>query len=155
MPRAASRSTVLDAAVLYTNKSLNTRTGANDGHKFAMVDGAAAASRFGLRGVEDLGGGMKATFVLESGIDIPSGALGNSNGNLFGRQAWIGLSGNFGAVKAGLQYSPFVLSLIGTDPRDVAYFGSGAVIYVDSVLVTGLFNQNAVSTRARHRRLPG
>ena len=140
---------VLDAAVLYTNKSLNTRTGANDGHKFAMVDGAAAASRFGLRGVEDLGGGMKATFVLESGIDIPSGALGNSNGNLFGRQAWIGLSGNFGAVKAGLQYSPFVLSLIGTDPRDVAYFGSGAVIYVDSVLVTGLFNQNAVSYTAR------
>ena len=56
---------VLDAAVLCTNKSLNTRTGANDGHKFAMVDGAAAASRFGLRGVEDLGGGMKATFVLE------------------------------------------------------------------------------------------
>ena len=138
-----------------TNKSLNTRTGANDGHKFAMVDGAAAASRFGLRGVEDLGGGMKATFVLESGIDIPSGALGNSNGNLFGRQAWIGLSGNFGAVKAGLQYSPFVLSLIGTDPRDVAYFGSGAVIYVDSVLVTGLFNQNAVSYTAGHRRLPG
>ena len=97
---------------------------------------------------------MKATFVLESGIDIPSGALGNSNGNLFGRQAWIGLSGNFGAVKAGLQYSPFVLSLIGTDPRDVAYFGSGAVIYVDSVLVTGLFNQNAVSYSG-HRRLPG
>lgn len=136
---------VLDAAVLYTNKSLNTTTGANDGHKFAMVDGAASASRFGLRGVEDLGGGMKATFVLESGIDIPSGGFGNSNGNMFGRQAWIGLSGNFGSVKAGLQYSPFVLSLIGTDPRDVAYFGSGAVIYVDSVLVTGLFNQNAVS----------
>ncbi|RQS76717.1 porin [Burkholderia sp. Bp8963] len=136
---------VLDAALLYTNKSLNTATGANDGHKFAMVDGAASASRFGMRGVEDLGGGLKATFVLESGIDMPSGKFGNSNGNMFGRQAWIGLSGDFGTIKAGLQYSPFVLSLIATDPRDIAYFGSGAVIYVDNLLVTGLFNQNAVS----------
>ncbi|MFJ1211678.1 porin [Burkholderia pyrrocinia] len=136
---------VVDAAVLYTNKSLNTRTGANDGHKFALVDGAASASRFGLRGVEDLGGGLKATFVLESGIDVPSGGFGNSNGNMFGRQAWLALSGDFGTVKAGLQYSPFVLAQIATDPRDIAYFGSGAVIYVDNVLVTGLFNQNAVS----------
>ncbi|MDY7791318.1 porin [Burkholderia ubonensis] len=136
---------VVDAALLYTNKSLNTKTGANDGHKFAMVDGAASASRFGLRGVEDLGGGLKATFVLESGIDVPSGGFGNSNGNLFGRQAWIALSGGFGTLKAGLQYSPFVLAQIATDPRDIAYFGSGAVIYVDNVLVTGLFNQNAVS----------
>ncbi|MGU7772925.1 porin [Burkholderia sp. MR1-5-21] len=136
---------VLDAAVLYTSKSLNLATGANDGHKFALVDGAASASRFGLRGVEDLGGGLKATFVLESGIDVPSGGFGNSNGNMFGRQAWIGLSGDFGTVKAGLQYSPFVLSQIATDARDIAYFGSGAVIYVDNLLVTGLFNQNAVS----------
>ncbi|WP_175689089.1 porin [Burkholderia anthina] len=136
---------VVDAALLYTSKSLNTHTGANDGHKFAMIDGAASASRFGMRGVEDLGGGMKATFVLESGIDISNGGFGNSNGNMFGRQAWIGLSGDFGTVKAGLQYSPFVLSLISTDPRDIAYFGSGAVLYVDNVLVTGLFNQNAVS----------
>ncbi|RQQ57328.1 porin [Burkholderia stagnalis] len=136
---------VVDAAVLYTNKSLNTHTGANGGHKFAMIDGAASASRFGLRGVEDLGGGMKATFVLESGIDVSNGGFANSNGNMFGRQAWLALSGNFGTVKAGLQYSPFVLAQIATDPRDIAYFGSGAVIYVDNVLVTGLFNQNAVS----------
>lgn len=136
---------VVDGGLLYTNKTLNTATGANYGSKFAMVDGSLSASRFGLRGVEDLGSGVKTMFVLESGIDIPGGGFANSNGNIFGRQAWVGLSGNFGTAKAGLQYSPFVVSLIATDPRDIAYFGSGAVIYVDNVLVTGLFNQNAVS----------
>jgi predicted porin len=136
---------LVDGGLLYTSKSLNTTTGQNDGHKFAMVDSALSASEFGMRGVEDLGGGLKATFVLESGIDISSGGFGNSNGNMFGRQAWVGLSGNFGAVKAGVQYSPFVLSAIATDPRGISYFGSGAVIYVGNVFATGLFNQNAVS----------
>jgi predicted porin len=55
-------------------------------------------SRFGLRGTEDLGGGMKANFNLESGGQDLS--TGSTNVN-FSRAAWVGLSGGFGDVKLG------------------------------------------------------
>lgn len=55
-------------------------------------------SRFGLRGTEDLGGGMKANFGLESGNQDMS--TGSTNVN-FSRAAWVGLSGGFGDVKLG------------------------------------------------------
>jgi predicted porin len=61
-------------------------------------------SRWGLRGAEDLGGGLKASFVLESGFDISSGA---SAGALFGRQAFVGLDGNFGAISLGRHYGAY------------------------------------------------
>jgi predicted porin len=135
---------IVDSGLLYTSKSLG-QGGVNAGHTFALVDGGNAGSRFGMKGAEDLGGGLKAIFDLESGISVANGGLANSNGNFFGRQAWVGLQGSFGTVQAGVQYSPFVLSLIDTDPRNISYFGSGAVIYVGSVLTTGLFNPNAVT----------
>lgn len=62
--------------------------------------GNMAGSRWGMRGSEDLGGGLKANFTLESGIDVDTGAAGQG-GLLFGRQAWVGLSGGFGDVQVG------------------------------------------------------
>mgnify|MGYP000039894292 CR=1 FL=1 len=67
-----------------------------------------ASSRIGFKGVEDLGGGLKANFVLESGLKIDTGA---SSGNtatasrFFDRSAWVGLSGGFGEVRLGRQDS--------------------------------------------------
>lgn len=58
-------------------------------------------SRFGFKGAEDLGGGMKALFQLESGFDSSTGAT--SRGALFGREATVGLSGSLGTVKLGQQ----------------------------------------------------
>src|SRR5437868_2971195 len=52
-------------------------------------------SRWGLRGTEDLGGGLKANFVLESGFGADSGSS-NQGGRLFGRQAWVGLGNQWG-----------------------------------------------------------
>jgi predicted porin len=57
------------------------------------------SSRWGLKGSEDLGGGMKANFLLESGFASDTGA--NTGGALFARESWVGLSGSFGAVKFG------------------------------------------------------
>ncbi|MEM5425235.1 porin [Paraburkholderia ferrariae] len=136
---------IADSAILYTSKTLDLANGHNAGHQFSLITGGLAPSVFGLKGVEDLGGGMKAIFELESGIDLSTGALTDSNGNLFGRQAWIGLTGGFGTVKAGVQYSPFALSLIATDPRNVSYFGSGVPLYISNVFVTGIFNSNSIS----------
>ena len=67
-------------------------------------------SRWGLRGTEDLGGGMKALFVLEGGFLTDTGAfanISNQGGGLFGRQAWVGLSSAFGTVGLGRQYPAY------------------------------------------------
>ncbi|WP_321925963.1 porin [Paraburkholderia guartelaensis] len=133
-----------DAALLYTNKTLGAN-GANTGSQFSVVDSGLNSSRFGMRGSEDLGGGLRANFDLESGINVANGGLNDSNGNFFGRQAWISLAGRFGEVKAGLQYSPFLYAIDESDPRGFSDFGSGAITYVDNVIATGLFNSNAVS----------
>ncbi|MFB9124405.1 porin [Paraburkholderia dipogonis] len=136
---------IVDTAILYTSKTSNMATGNNSGHQFSMITGGVIPSFFGFKGTEDLGGGWKAIFALESGYSGADGALANSNGNFFGRQAWVGASGAFGTFKAGLQESPFVHSLILLDPRDASYFGSGAPIVIGDVLATSVYNSNAIS----------
>lgn len=69
---------------------------------FGMESGVQSGSRWGLRGSEDLGGGLRANFKLESGFDTNTGRSGQS-GRMFGREAWAGLSGNFGEVRLGRQ----------------------------------------------------
>ncbi|THJ34267.1 porin [Lampropedia aestuarii] len=66
-------------------------------------------SRIGFRGVEDLGNGLKAEFQLEQAVRLADGSTGGNGGAggaTFARQAWVGLSGNFGAVRAGRQLTP-------------------------------------------------
>ena len=66
----------------------------------AINSGHQSGSRWGLRGSEDLGGGLKAIFTVEGGYSNDTGALGQG-GLLFGRQAWAGLQGGWGSVVAG------------------------------------------------------
>ncbi len=73
-----------------TNQS--ARTGLDSGH--------LGGSRWGLRGSEDLGGGLRGVFVLESGFGIDDGMSGQG-GRLFGRQAYLGVTGNFGGLVMG------------------------------------------------------
>lgn len=72
----------------------------------SISSGAHTGSRWGLRGTEDLGGGLKANFTLEQGFNVDDGSASNAN-NQFHRQAFVGLSGNFGAVTLGRQYDLF------------------------------------------------
>lgn len=69
-----------------------------------ISSGGVDTSRWGLKGSEDLGGGLKANFQLEQGISVDSGA---TKGNGFDRIATVGLSGNFGAVTLGKQYTAY------------------------------------------------
>jgi outer membrane protein OmpU len=75
------------------------------GHSaYQMVSGVTQPSRFGLLGNEDLGGGLKATFLLENGFNANNGTAGQG-GRLFGRQAYLGMNSNrWGALTAGYQY---------------------------------------------------
>lgn len=63
-------------------------------------------SRWGFKGSEDLGGGLKANFTLEQGISPDSGAPADAT-RQFSRKATVGLSGGFGAVDLGRQYSAY------------------------------------------------
>ena len=87
----------------------------------ARVDsGGFSGSRWGLRGSEDLGGGLKAIFQFESGFDISTGSSAQG-GLLFGRQAFVGLNGGFGTVSVGRQYTAYDDLYCATD---VAYCSS-------------------------------
>lgn len=136
---------VLDSGVMYASRTFDAATGTSGPHQLSATDGGISGSHFGITGAEDLGAGTKAIFTLESGFTMNNGALGNSNGNLFGRQAFVGLSGHFGTVKAGLQYSPFGLAIVDTDARHASFFGSQAGIYMGNFFATGIFVANAVS----------
>ena len=59
-------------------------------------------SRFGMRGSEDLGGGMRALFQLEGAVSLTDGSTTTGN-QLFNRHAWVGLSGGFGELALGRQ----------------------------------------------------
>ncbi len=73
----------LDAGMIYANNA-----GGNS--VWQLGSGALSYNYFGLHGVEDLGGGLKAIFKLESGFAINSGRI--RNGDFLNRQAWVGLS---------------------------------------------------------------
>ena len=80
-----------------------------------VVNGSGlSSSRWGMRGSEDLGGGLAAVFTLESGFSIDTGAMANNNGSgsnassvLFGREASVGMKGAFGEARLGRQYTAY------------------------------------------------
>src|SRR4051812_24354305 len=85
---------VVEIAVNYADNgaATNART-------FSLDNGTSLPSRIGFKGTEDLGGGLKALFQLENGFNLDTGAI-TQTGRIFGRQAWVGLNGGFGTVKA-------------------------------------------------------
>ena len=85
------------------------------------------SSQIGFKGEEDLGGGLKASFLHEMGVTTEA----NDN-NMTTRQAYVGLSGGFGALRIGKQYSNVFGNLISADPFG-ATGGSGS-LYVGNVI---------------------
>ncbi|MBN3726296.1 porin [Burkholderia sp. Ac-20379] len=90
-------------------QSSQTSLGSTSGGKSVtkMINGIWAGSRFGLKGSEDLGGGLKAIFQLEEGFNSATGAQAVS-GLMFNRQAYVGLTdARFGSFTAGRQYTAY------------------------------------------------
>ena len=86
-------------------------------------------SRWGLRGAEDLGGGMKAIFQLESGYNLDTGSSAQG-GLLFGRQAFAGLQSGFGTVTLGRQYTAyFALQTATNHNYDAATFNASIPVF--------------------------
>jgi predicted porin len=75
---------------------------------YELQSGYLQGSRWGLKGSEELGGGLKAVFQLESGFNVNNGRLGQG-GLMFGRQAYVGLAdGRLGTLTLGRQYDSLV-----------------------------------------------
>jgi predicted porin len=92
---------ILDAGIMYTN---NVSKSGSSGALVQATSGNINGTRFGFRGAEDLGGGLKAIFVLENGFNIQNGKFAQ-DGRLFGRQAFVGVSSTqLGTVTLGRQY---------------------------------------------------
>lgn len=87
----------LDAGLLYANNA--------GGHSlWAQGSGAMSNNYFGLKGAEDLGGGLTAIFTLESGFNLNNGGYKNGDSG-FNRQAFVGLqSDQYGTLTLGRQY---------------------------------------------------
>ncbi|MEM5315657.1 porin [Paraburkholderia sp. JHI869] len=123
---------IVDAGFTYT-------TNVNGNAKYALTSGNVQASRWGLRGVEDLGGGLKTIFTLESGFNV---ANGQQNGGLFNRQSFVGLTQEqYGTLTFGRQFDSMVdyiapLTAVGT------WGGTYTAHVIDNDNLNGTFSLN-------------
>lgn len=101
-------------------------TGKVDYSKVGLLSGVNSGSRWGLRGTEDLGGGLSAVFVLESGFDATNG-MSSQGHRLFGRQATLGLnSSEWGRLEFGRQTNVASKYIGSIDPMGNG-FGQAAI----------------------------
>jgi predicted porin len=116
------------------DQSLLLVTNVRGGRTIGLSDNGIQGNRWGLAGSENLGGGLRAVFRLESGFNASTGVLGQG-GRLFGAQAYVGLAGHYGSVLAGRQINtdvsliavPFSSAsqwsgILGSHPGDVDNF---------------------------------
>ena len=90
---------VVDTGLIYTHQTFGDDSKA-DVNKFAMESGVSSASRFGLKGTEELGNGLKVGFMLENGFQSDSGAL-KSEKRIFDREASVSVYSDFGTLSMG------------------------------------------------------
>ncbi|MFO1213111.1 MAG: porin [Burkholderiaceae bacterium] len=121
---------VIDLSMRYVN---------NDASTYQLAQDGMAASRWGFRGVEDLGGGLKASFWLEGAIGPDTGRGGQSFGNgtttdalLFTRRATVSLANQWGEVRLGRDYTPTFWNIGVFDPFGVQGVGSSGNLFLSA-----------------------
>ncbi|MFT4437137.1 porin [Caballeronia sp. 15715] len=126
---------IIDEGFDYTSNSA--------GHaSYQLVNGMAQGSRWGLRGAEDLGGGLKAVFWLENGFNVNTGTLGQG-GLGFGRQASVGLSSNrYGTFTVGRQYDSLFSTYLGPTTANGNWGGLLLAHPYDNDNTDGTFRNN-------------
>ncbi|GMG89938.1 porin [Cupriavidus metallidurans] len=108
---------VVDAGVEYLTHVPNSAGGSSSVVRLSA--GNLSTSRWGLRGSEDLGGGLKAIFTLENGFDLDTGNA-NQAGRLFGRQAFVGLQNQYGSLTLGRHQTVLYDFSLTYDPMAIA-----------------------------------
>ena len=115
------------------------------GHTTAVSSGVDNTSRWGIKGQESLGGGWKALFRLEGGINADTGSSAKSD-RVFDRDAWVGLDSPFGQLTAGRQPTLLSDALLPVDP-----LGKRDASFNPNINVAGLSN-TAFGTHAFGRQ---
>jgi predicted porin len=136
---AAQQAAAQSAVSIYGVVDLGIVSDSDSGKTMTKLDSSGQTpSRIGFKGDEDLGGGMHAQFQLESQLEPDTGTYDFNK--LFGSQAWVGLSGAFGSIKLGRQFTPYFGAIAGNDPFDAKGPGESTRIFWDS----GVRMDNAV-----------
>ena len=109
---------IVDAGVSYYDTKVNTPTGSVKRSQTAQTNSGYNSSRLGFRGTEDLGGGLAASFWLEAGLSNDTGGMGGNTNSvsgpatptfspgIFNRRSTVSLSGGFGEIRIGRDYTP-------------------------------------------------
>jgi predicted porin len=104
------------SVTLFGVLDVNARYVKNGDEKIKSLSGNGVnTSRLGVRGTEDLGDGLKAGFWLETGLNVDSGTQSDAT-RFWNRRATVSLSGNFGEVRLGRDYTPTYLGYSDYDP---------------------------------------
>jgi len=134
----------------------NVAAGSTTGSVTAFQDAQMLPSIYGLKGGEDLGGGLKAGFTLEGGFSTANGTH-NSPGiyqtQIFGRVADLTLGGSWGTVGAGMQVDPAFIAAIATEARGMTdslsslehWILATAGLQTSFALQGGIFDTNAIT----------
>ena len=130
---------LIDAGIGYEKVKFN----GDSQSRFGGVQGVSSGSRFGLRGTEDLGDGLRAVFTLEGGFG-PMNGKSLQNGRLWGRQATVGLdSDSWGRLEFGRQTNLASKYFGSIDPFSISYntanmgttFGSANTMRLDNMVL--------------------
>lgn len=71
-----------------------------------LTSSISSVNALGFKGTEDIGGGYKASFILEGQFQVDTGAQSGQDGRMWGRQAYVGLTTPVGEIRLGRQYAP-------------------------------------------------
>ncbi len=123
---------VMDAAVTRINSE-------GGGHVTGLTSGGNSTSRLGFRGTEDLGGGLAASFWLEGQLGTDDGTASGLN---FTRRSTVSLSGGFGEVRLGRDYTPAFWNVTIFDPFGTR--GVGSALNTNAVGANPVRNSNSI-----------
>lgn len=118
-----------------------------------LQSGDLQASRFGFRGTEDLGGGMKANFGMEMGFSADTGVV-STDGTLWTRGSAVGLEGSFGRVDLGKQYVPMFWVYLGSDPSTYGLTNSSVLDNLQHTAVLGKTGTGGFYNNVLRYRIP-
>lgn len=121
-----------DAVTIYGVADIYAQYARGDRSELALQSGGLSGSRLGFKGSRNVGDGLAGVFQLEAGFALDQG-VSTQGGILFGRQAFVGLTGDFGTVTFGRQYLPHFVAVDTYDPLDTGA-GSGASAGIVSLL---------------------
>jgi predicted porin len=122
---AWAQSSVTIYGILDVNISHISNIDGTSASSTRMNSGGRSSSRWGLRGNEDLGGGMSAFFTLEADVSVDSG---DTDPRYFGRMSYVGLRGGWGEVRLGRDYAPIFYAGASVEPLSCCRVGHGSFL---------------------------